>query len=447
MRPKDEKRREKPAVASASFEQWVMILFGMSGGLSFFTLTAVQSYRLPASGMALGMMAWLAWSGLPYNIRFFWQFLIDRVPIPYLSKQFGQRKAWGIVAHVGSTLGFCSLGSFDAVTHPTEFFLLAFITAFWAAIQDIVSSAYQFWFEPTLPLSQSVPSKTLGFRCGQCLATAVLPYLSAYWGWSCAHWLLALVKVVALGCILVLPEPKSRGKTEEAQSSSPPSIWKIVADLCRKPFVWGFLVVLVLMKGSETVLGAMQTEFMGYLKISSKQYGLFKNLPGFGAVLLGIFCAGRLARTRNAYTMLLMAVAGQSSAALLSLWLMHFQTSTFFIYILMVVSFIQEFFQGLMTTLSYLCLSLFSDRKAAVYNFTLLCTVGSLARLGWMHTLNLFTAHFGWQTLFALPLALYCGVFVVGLYLTKQKGFMKIFNGSGSRAFGPEKGKKAAAGE
>lgn len=392
-----------------------MFLFGLSDGLVFFTLMAVQFYRLSSSGVPPHRLSLFVWTGLPYNLRFCCQFLVDRVRVPVLSKWYSSRKAWGVVAHVGSLVGFLLLSFLDGATQWESYLLVAFVTSFFSAIQSVVSSAYQFMFEPVLPLEETVPTKTLGFRSGQFGATALLPLMSSVVGWPWAHALLVSFKVAALVQLLLLLDPAVELKktSNAATHEPPPSFRTVVRQSLRKPFTGQFLVMLFLFKGVETVLGPIQTEFLGTLGISSRQYGFGKNTLGFGAMLLGILTAQRLAKTMNAYKALMLAALGQGVSALLSPSFLHVDPSQWN-HLLVGVSCAQEFAQGMATTLLILTISLFSDRSMSVYHFTLLSTIGSLARSVWTSTYNALLVVIPWQAVFFVPLGLWA---LLGLFI------------------------------
>lgn len=392
-----------------------MFLFGLSDGLVFFTLMAVQFYRLSSAGVPLQRLSLFVWAGLPYNLRFCCQFLVDRVRVPVLSRRYSPRKAWGLVAHIGSLGGFLLLSFLDGATQWESYLLVAFITSFFSAIQSVVSSAYQFMVESFLPLDEAVPTKTLGFRSGQFGATALVPLLAPVVGWPWAQALLVSFKIAALVQLLLLPDPavaSTQAAVQEGKAGKTP-FQNVIRQALKRPFTGPFLVLLTMFKGIETVLGPIQTEFLGSLGISAQQYGFGKNTLGFGAMLLGILTAQRLAKTMNAYKALMLAALGQGVSALLSSSFLHVNPSQWD-HLLVGVSCAQEFAQGMATTLLILTISLFSDRSMSVYHFTLLSTIGSLARSVWTSTYNALLVVIPWQAVFCVPLGLWA---LLGLFI------------------------------
>lgn len=415
--------------------RWTMFLFGLSDGLTFFTLTAVQFYRLASYGVSPKRIGLFAWTGLPYNLRFFVQFIVDRVKVPFLSRRYSSQKAWGLVAHLGSTVGFCFLGLCDARSHWLLYLAVAFLTSLFAAMQSVITAAYQFSFERILPFESSVPVKTLGFRVGLFFAATVLPLLANYEGWFLAHIWISVIKIAAFVILISLPDEKDRPKrtrTQKSSSEQAPRFVEIFTAFLKKPFTLPFLASIFLLKGIETVLGPMQTEFLGSLGVSLQQFSLRKNALGFVPMLLGVLLARQLAVKMNAYKALLFAALGQSLVALLSLPLLH-ASAEHFNTCLMGVSLAQEFAQGMATTLLALNLSLFSDRSLSVYHFTLLSTIGSLARVFWTTGYNFALEALSWSLLFCLPLGLYAGLFLISTTLSREKSFWQIFGQKDAR--------------
>ena len=46
------------------------------------------------SGIDIKAIGLFALVGLPYTLKFLWAPLVDKMPLPILTKMFGQRRAW-----------------------------------------------------------------------------------------------------------------------------------------------------------------------------------------------------------------------------------------------------------------------------------------------------------------------------------------------------------------
>lgn len=390
------------------FHKIVMTLFGMSGGLSFFTLVAVLTFRLSREGVSTGQIGLFALSGLPYSFRFFWPFLIDHAHIPWLSNLFGQRKAWGVVAQVFSILGFLFLGMVSPSQNFSLTFLLVLFTSFFSAVQDIVSDAYRFVFIKHLPLAQSVPVQTFGFRCGQCLAQSVVPVLAGTLGWFVAHLAVVLVKVLSLYALFRLPNP-AHGDLRSKHLSKRRQVMDKISDVVRKtatkPFLFAFLSSIILLRCFDTILGPIQTIFVGKLGITNIEFGTLRNGIGFFGLMLGVVCAGKALHASRKSTLILhllsFGMIGQAFASLLSLLLLHVSDYT---YLLGAITFVQEFFQGFMNTLLVVYISSFCEQEIGIYHFTLFSAISSLSRTCFTSLFSALITKIGWTTIFFIPL-------------------------------------------
>lgn len=407
--------------ASPFFYKVALTAFGLSGGLSFFAMTSILLFRLTSSGVPVDVVGLFALSHVPYSVRLFWPFLIDSLPLPYLTKKFGQRKGWGLLAHVLSCVGFIVLGFASITTHFSFLFLATALMAFFSSLQDVVSDMCRFDCEKAFPTERSVPLNTFGFRCGQGAATVLIPILAGFWGWGEAHLFFIVFKILAFFLFLYFPETK----TETPQKTLKPSFWKAPSDFARsfqktfcpffhtarrafstffsQPVLPLFLLSLVFLKAIDVILGPMQPLFMGHLGISGRQFGAIKNGPGVFALLLGAVATGYLVRKISLFRILAAGAFFQSLAALLSLFLLTLPLEkALFPYALAGISFCQEFFLGIMNTMYIIYISSFKLYPNRVYSFVFFSTLGSLSRI-------CFTSFFGylaslsWPLLFFLP--------------------------------------------
>lgn len=396
-----------PSRFNARTPKIAMTLFGMSGGVSFFTLVAVLAFRLSRAGVPNTYIGIFTLSGLPYNVRFLWPFLIDHVCLPWISRRCGQRRGWGLTAQFLSTIGLCILGGTDPSKHMPITFCLVLLTAFFCAIQDIVSDAYRFDFAHNLPIAESVPLQTIGFRCGQGIAQAIVPTLAGLFGWGAAHGVVVVVKLLAFYALQRLDEPaalRPSSNHHRRRLQVYDRFSKLVEKTASKPFLAFFLISIILLRCLDTILGPIQTIFVGQLGTSNIEFGLMKNAVGFLSLLLGVLFAQRWMKQCSKHTSVLQLLSigaiGQALSALLSLTLFH---APHYRLLLSGVTFIQDFFQGLMNTLLVIYISLFCEREIGIYHFTLFSTLSSLSRTAFTFLFSILIPHVGWRMLFCVP--------------------------------------------
>ena len=69
----------------------IVFLMGFASGLPFLLAGATLSIRLTEAGVSLTAIGLFALVGTPYNLKYLWAPLIDRVHLPVLSSLLGQR--------------------------------------------------------------------------------------------------------------------------------------------------------------------------------------------------------------------------------------------------------------------------------------------------------------------------------------------------------------------
>lgn len=397
-----------------------MVAFGTSGGLSFFALTLLLSYRMSCAGIDTRSVGAFALAAVPYNIRFLWPYLIDSVKIPYLSDKVGQRKSWGYLTHGIGVLCFFSLGWIDPSSNLSLIFVLVLVSAFLAAMQDIVSDAYRFSMVDVLPTTESVPLHTIGFRCGKLVAASFIPTLASYVGWMYAHSCALFIKLIALSLLFFLPEPKyvnansKEGATLGSMHDALIAIMDALKKVLKKHGVWIFLSVFILIKAIDVVMGPLETYFLGQIGVSSKQYGVMKGGIGGAVSFIGVWTAGYLSRKLSINSALKIGCLCLSASGLLSLLFMRVPIdASLFEYVLTSVAVVQEFNLGLVITLSVVYVSLFCNKSDSIYDFTLFSSIGSMGRTVLTFFLSDVCFFIGWVPIFFLPLLLYVPLFLL----------------------------------
>ena len=66
-----------------------MLFLGFSAGLPFLLVFSTLSAWLTQAGIARSTIGLLSWVGLAYSIKFFWAPVVDRLPIPGLTRWLG----------------------------------------------------------------------------------------------------------------------------------------------------------------------------------------------------------------------------------------------------------------------------------------------------------------------------------------------------------------------
>ncbi len=191
-----------------------MLFFGFSAGLPFLlvftTLTAwLRDYEISRS--AIGFFAWI---GTTYSIKVLWAPVVDRVPLPGLTRLFGQRRSWMLLAQVGIASGLAAMALTDPTDSLTAIALLALFVAFCSATQDITIDAFRIESDADEYQAALAGTYVIGYRLAILAAGAGALYIADYWNWTVAYLTMAACMGVGMMAVLLSREPSSADRLD-----------------------------------------------------------------------------------------------------------------------------------------------------------------------------------------------------------------------------------------
>lgn len=80
-----------------------MLLLGMAAGLPLLLVLGTLSFRLREAGINRATISFLGWVGLAYGFKWVWAPLVDRLPIPLLTRWLGRRRSWLLASQLAAT--------------------------------------------------------------------------------------------------------------------------------------------------------------------------------------------------------------------------------------------------------------------------------------------------------------------------------------------------------
>ena len=306
-----------------------MLFLGFSAGLPFLLVFSTLSAWLTmeeVSRTAIGMFSWV---GLTYSIKIFWAPVVDRLPLPLLTRLLGRRRSWMLLAQTGIAGGLYLLSTTEPGINLTLVAWLALLVAFSSATQDIVIDAWRIEAAP-LPLQGAMAAAyQLGYRIALIVAGAGALAVADAWSWPVAYVCMAACAGVGILTTLVVREPEQRVSRDtlnnearvirfmEANAHLPGPLrtaigWFIGAVVC--PFVDFFernglklaLIILCfvgLFRLTDITMGVMANPFyldMGYtlteIAAVAKFYGVIMSIVGvmIGGVVVFRYGAMRI---------------------------------------------------------------------------------------------------------------------------------------------------------
>lgn len=199
----------------------IMLFLGFSAGIPILLIFSSLSLWLGEAGIDKSAVTFFSWAALGYSFKFVWAPLVDELPVPFLTKKLGRRRAWLLIAQV---LIICAI-SIMAFSNPAlgqaylyQMAVGAVLLGFSAATQDIVIDAYRIELAETQIQTVLAATYNAGYRIGMIIAGAGALFLAAslgtakgnyiYSAWKITYLAMAAVMLIGILTTLVIREPQ-----------------------------------------------------------------------------------------------------------------------------------------------------------------------------------------------------------------------------------------------
>jgi MFS transporter, PAT family, beta-lactamase induction signal transducer AmpG len=197
------------ALTSKSFRPYlrkapmVTFLLGISSGFPLTLLIATMTFWLAKVGIDTATIGFAVALGIPYTLKFLWAPLVDKLPLPFLTKTFGQRRGWLFLVQALLFVAIWQLGASNPQPGNMGLFAVwALITAFLSATQDIVIDAYRIEILDEEEFAHGTATNQFGYRTGNLIAGAGTIYFASNeglgLGWATAYGLTAFAIIPAI---------------------------------------------------------------------------------------------------------------------------------------------------------------------------------------------------------------------------------------------------------
>jgi MFS transporter, PAT family, beta-lactamase induction signal transducer AmpG len=335
-----------------------MFALGFSAGLPLLLVLGTLSFRLREAGIDRATIGFLSWVGLAYAFKWCWAPLVDRMPIPLLTRALGRRRSWLLVSQLAIAAGLVGMALSDPRQALGPVVWCALAVAFASATQDIALDAFR--IESAATRHQGVLAATYqtGYRLAMIWAGAGVLWLAAWAevpvdalgavgaqvaaagsavvplvpgaryqnaAWQTAYLFMAGSMVLGVATVLFSKEP--------ARAEMPPA--RNVVEWLRgalvEPFAdflrrhrWQAVLILLLIgtyRISDVVMGIMANPFyvdMGYTK---DEVATVTKVYGVVMTLVGAFVGGALTVRFGVHRILLLGAALSAATNVLFAWL------------------------------------------------------------------------------------------------------------------------------
>ena len=312
-----------------------MLTLGFAAGLPLLLVLGTLSFRLREAGVDRSTIGYLSWVGLAYGFKWAWAPLVDRVPLPGLTRWLGRRRSWLLLSQLAVAAGLVGMALADPRQSLTAVVWCALAVAFASATQDIALDAYRIESAPTREQPALAATYQTGYRLAMIWAGAGVLWLAARAqgaatgydnaAWQSAYLVMAASMVIGVLTVLLSPEPAPLplAPARNAREWLRTALIEPFADFFRR-YKWQAALILALIavyRISDVVMGIMANPFyvdMGYTKDEvaavTKVYGVIMTLAG-------AFVGGSLALRFGVMRILMLGAGLSALTNLLFAWL------------------------------------------------------------------------------------------------------------------------------
>jgi len=316
----------------------VILLLGYAAGLPFLLMFGTLTAWLSEAGVSKTTIGLFVLTGIAFTIKFLWAPLVDRLPLPVLTRLLGQRRSWLVLSQVICIVSLIGIGFSDPAVSLMTTAMWAVVLAFASATQDIVIDAYRIETLTENEQGAGAAVYQLGYRLALISAGGGALILADVSGWQITYIVMAGLMGVGLMTTLASPEPKHPPRAVSDQQGAQRYILWIresvvapFAEFLTRPGWWLILLFVVFYKYADGIWAAMANPFyleLGFTKTEigavSKTYGVVMTIAGgflggvmvmrFGILKSVLFGAITMALTNLLYAAL--ALIGPSVPAL-----------------------------------------------------------------------------------------------------------------------------------
>jgi len=185
-----------------------LFFLGFAAGLPYLLVFGTLSTWLREAGIERATIGFLSWVSTFYSVKFLWAPVVDRVPLPLLTKRYGRRRSWMLVAQVGVIIGLLGMAMADPKSGLLGLIVFALIVGFSSATQDIAIDAYRIEAAPAELQGPLAASYNFGYRVALLVAGAGVLYIADYASWFAGYATMAAFMLVGIATVVVIFEPK-----------------------------------------------------------------------------------------------------------------------------------------------------------------------------------------------------------------------------------------------
>lgn len=312
-----------------------MLALGFSAGLPLLLVLGTLSFWLREAGINRTTIGYLSWVALAYAFKWVWSPLVDRMPLPLLTRALGRRRSWLLLSQAMIMAGLVGMAFSDPLRALDPIVWCALAVAFGSATQDIALDAFRIESADSERQAALAATYQTGYRLAMIWAGAGALWVAAraqgdatgyvQGAWQIAYLVMAASMLVGVATVLCSKEPnpkplvpaKNIGEWLQVALVAP------FADFIQR-YRWQAALVLALIavyRISDVVMGIMANPFYVDMGFSKDEVAAVTKVFGVIMTLLGAFIGGVMAMRWGVMRVLMLGAILSAASNLLFAWL------------------------------------------------------------------------------------------------------------------------------
>jgi PAT family beta-lactamase induction signal transducer AmpG len=294
------------------------------------------SFWLREAGTDLSHIGYFSWVGLVYAFKWVWAPLVDRMPLPVLTRLLGRRRSWLLLSQICIAVALLLLAQADPAHALQPVLWCALTVAFCSATQDIALDAFRIESAASERQAALAASYQTGYRIAMIWAGAGALWIAAraelvgaglyqHAAWQTAYTVMAASMLLGMATTLLSPEP-APVQLEPTHS---------VAQWLRRALIEPFtdflqryrsqalliLALIAVYRISDVVMGIMANPFYVDMGYSKDEIAMVTKIYGVVMTLVGAFVGGVLTMRLGVMRVLMLGAVLSAGSNLLFAWL------------------------------------------------------------------------------------------------------------------------------
>ena len=313
-----------------------MLALGFSAGLPLLLVLGTLSFWLRKAGIDRSTIGYLSWVGLAYAFKWVWSPLVDRLPLPGLTRLLGRRRSWLLLAQGLVVAGLLGMAWVDPQLHLHHVGWCALAVAFGSATQDIALDAYRIESADADRQAALAATYQTGYRIAMIWAGAGVLWLVALGlqegagdyqrqAWGFAYMVMAASMLVGVVTVLLSPEPAAKPMTPARNAAQwlQEALVAPFADFVGR-YGWHAVLILALIaiyRISDVVMGIMANPFYVDMGYTEAEVASVSKIFGVIMTLVGAFIGGVISMRIGVMRVLMLGAVLSAGSNLLFAWL------------------------------------------------------------------------------------------------------------------------------